>query len=73
MFEHIIDVLQVKQLDSVPALVHEDVYVSIHRISAYFVPDKTAQHMKTLSHICWLAVEPIAKSSFQVKHEWMTP
>ena len=34
--------LKVKQLDSVPALVYEDVYVSIHRIFAYLVPQKTA-------------------------------
>lgn len=64
--------LIVKQLDSVPALVHEDVYVSIRRISAYLVPHKTAQRMKTLSHICWLAVEPIAHFPPQTKHGWMT-
>lgn len=61
-----------KQLDPAPALVHEDVNVTIHWVSAYLVPHQAAQRVEALTHICWLAVEPVAHPTFQAKHGWMT-
>ncbi len=64
--------LIMKQLDPVPALVHEDVNITIHRVSAYLVPHQTAQRVEALPHIRRLAVEPVAHPAFQAKHGWMT-
>lgn len=45
-----------EELDPVPALVHKDVDVSVHRIPADLVPYQTAQRVEALSHIRRLAV-----------------
>ena len=49
-----------------------EIMVEISVVSLESECVSSAQSMKALSHIGWLAVEPIAKSTFQVKHEWMT-
>ena len=60
-----------EQFDPVPAFVHEDVHVSIHRIAADLVPYKAAQRMEALPHARRLAVQPVPEASLQVKHGWM--
>ncbi len=60
--------LIVKELDAIPALVHEDVHVPVHRIVTYSVPDKSGEGVEALAHIGGLAVEPIPHPLVQTKH-----
>ena len=62
--------LVMKQLDAIPALVHEDVNIAVHRVATYFVPDKPGKGVEALAHIGRLTVEPIPHSLFQTKHGW---
>ena len=64
--------LIMEQLDPVPASVHEDVHVSVHRVTADLVPHQSAQRVEALPHVCRLAVEPVAHPAFQTKHGWTT-
>ena len=61
-----------KKFDSVPALVHEDVDISVHRVPSKAVPYQTAQRMEALSHIRRLAVKPVMQLASQTKHGSMT-
>ena len=57
-----------KEFDPVPAFVHEDVYVSIRRVPSNLVPYQTAQCMKALSHIRWIALKLAMQLASQTKH-----
>lgn len=61
-----------QKIDSVPAFVHEDVYVTVHRITDDLVPHQVAQLMKVLPHVRRLALQLVTETPLQDKHGRMT-
>ena len=65
--------LPVKKLYPVPGLIHEDIDITVARVTTQFIRHYSAQRVVALPHVGRPVVQPVPHAVIQAKHGSMTP